>query len=178
MRSGESPQQRTQRKRQLRTVESADDRLERLQRRKQRERQRSTVDHESVDDRLTSASEKTQRQRYLSTIESPDGKLERLKRRRHREGQTKICQRIHCLRVFSFVKRIFCSFTVEVERRSFECDKQCTYLSNMTRLLWSVHVHMVSTPYSILTSSVCRLTLYGLSLLVRTRNALQNCRTN
>ena len=45
---------------------------------------------------------------------------------------------------------------------------------NMTRLLWSVHVHMVSTQYRILTSSFCRLTLYGLSLLVRTRNALQN----
>ena len=45
-------------------------------------------------------------------------------------------------------------------------------VSNMTPLLWSVHVHMVSTLYRILTSSFCRLTLYGLSLLVRTRNAL------
>ena len=44
-------------------------------------------------------------------------------------------------------------------------------VSNMTRLLWSVHVHIVSTLYRILTSSFCRLTLYGLSLLVRTKNA-------
>ena len=44
----------------------------------------------------------------------------------------------------------------------------------MTRLLWSVHVHMVSALYHILTGSFCRLTLYGLSLPVRTRNALQN----
>ena len=41
-------------------------------------------------------------------------------------------------------------------------------VSNMTRLLWSEHV---STLYRILTSSFCRLTLYGLSLLVRTRTA-------
>ena len=45
------------------------------------------------------------------------------------------------------------------------------FVSNMTRLLWSVHVHIVSTLYRILTSSFCRLTLYGLSLLVRTKNA-------
>ena len=44
-------------------------------------------------------------------------------------------------------------------------------VSNMTRLLWSVHVHIVSTLYRILTSSFCRLTLYGLYLLVRTKNA-------
>ena len=44
----------------------------------------------------------------------------------------------------------------------------------MTRLLWSVHVHMVPALYRILTGSFTRLILYGLSLLVRTRNALQN----
>ena len=71
------------------------------------------------------------------------------------------------------------------------CSVQCTYcnvevlyvvttairlacsVSNMTRLLWSVHVHMVSALYRILTGSFCRLTLYGLCLPVRTRNALQ-----
>ena len=71
------------------------------------------------------------------------------------------------------------------------CSVQCTYcnvevlyvvtiairlacsVSNMTRLLWSVHVHMVSALYRILTGSFCRLTLYGLFLPVRTRNALQ-----
>ena len=47
-------------------------------------------------------------------------------------------------------------------------------VSNMTRLLWSVHVHTVSALYRILTGSFCRLALYGLSLPVRTRNALQN----
>ena len=47
-------------------------------------------------------------------------------------------------------------------------------VSNMTRLLWSVHVHMVPALYRILTGSFTRLILYGLSLLVRTRNALQN----
>ena len=46
-------------------------------------------------------------------------------------------------------------------------------VSNMTRLLWSVHVHMVPALYRILTGSFTRLILYGLSLLVRTRNALQ-----
>ena len=45
--------------RQLRTVESADDRLEWLQRRRQRERQLRTGDRESADDRLTSATDKT-----------------------------------------------------------------------------------------------------------------------
>ena len=44
----------------------------------------------------------------------------------------------------------------------------------MTRLLWSVHVHMVPALYRILTGSFTRLIFYGLSLLVRTRNALQN----
>ena len=44
----------------------------------------------------------------------------------------------------------------------------------MTRLLGSVRVHMVSALYRILTGSFCRLTLYGLSLPVGTRNALQN----
>ena len=44
----------------------------------------------------------------------------------------------------------------------------------MIRLLWSVHVHLFSALYRILTGSFCRLTLYGLSLPVRTRNALQN----
>ena len=44
----------------------------------------------------------------------------------------------------------------------------------MTRLLWSVHVHIVPALYRILTGSFTRLILYGLSLLVRTRNALQN----
>ena len=42
-------------------------------------------------------------------------------------------------------------------------------VSNRTRLPWSVHVHIVSTLYRILTSSFCRLTLYGLSLLGRTK---------
>ena len=71
------------------------------------------------------------------------------------------------------------------------CPVQCTYcnvkvlyvvttltairlacsVSNMTRLL---HVHMVPALYRILTGSFTRLILYGLSLLVRTRNALQN----
>ena len=50
--------------------------------------------------------------------------------------------------------------------------------SNMTRLLWSVHVHMISAlyMYRILTGSFNMMTLYGLSLPVRTRNAhaLQN----
>ena len=32
---------------------------------------------------------------------------------------------VHCLHVFSFVKRKICSFTVEVGKRSFGCDKQC-----------------------------------------------------
>ena len=40
-------------------------------------------------------------------------------------------------------------------------------VSNMTRLLWSVHVHMVSALYRIVTGSFCRLTLYQLSLPVR-----------
>ena len=43
--------------RQLRTVASADDRLERLQRRRQRERQLRTGNRESADDRLTSATD-------------------------------------------------------------------------------------------------------------------------
>ena len=30
---------------------------------------------------------------------------------------------VHCLRVFRFVKRKICSFTVEVGRRTFECDR-------------------------------------------------------
>ena len=57
-------------------------------------------------------------------------------------------------------------------------SKSCTWsrlacsVSNMIRLLWSVHVH--TALYRILTGSFCRLTLYGLSLPVRTRNALQN----
>ena len=38
----------------------------------------------------------------------------------------------------------------------------------------SVHVHMVPALYRILTGSFTRLIFYGLSLLVRTRNALQN----
>ena len=68
------------------------------------------------------------------------------------------------------------------------CSVQCTYcnvevlyvvttvirlacsVSNMTRLLWSVHVHMVSALYRILTGSFCRLTLYGLCLPVRISN--------
>ena len=62
------------------------------------------------------------------------------------------------------------------------CSVQCTYcnvevlyvvttairlacsVSNITRLLGSVHVHMVSALYRILTGSFCRLTLYGLLL--------------
>ena len=61
LRSGERLQRRTQRKRQLRTVESADDRLERLLYKRRREHycQLRTVDRESADDRLTSATEKT-----------------------------------------------------------------------------------------------------------------------
>ena len=43
-----------------------------------------------------------------------------------------------------------------------------------TRLLWSVHVHMVPALYRILKGSFTRLIFYGLSLLVRTRTALQN----
>ena len=65
LRSGERLQRKTctQLKRQLRTVESADDRLERLQRRRERYRQliMRTVNRESADDRLTSATEKTTR---------------------------------------------------------------------------------------------------------------------
>ena len=56
LRNGERLQQR---KRQLRTVESADDRLERLQRRRQHESQLRTVDRESADNKPTSATEKT-----------------------------------------------------------------------------------------------------------------------
>ena len=52
---------KTRRKRQMRTVESADDRLEqlRIQMRRERYRQLRTVDRESADDRLASATEKT-----------------------------------------------------------------------------------------------------------------------
>ena len=50
--------------RQLRTVESADDRLEQLQRRRERYHQLRTVDRESADDRLTSATEKTALSEY------------------------------------------------------------------------------------------------------------------
>ena len=86
-----------------------------------RARQLRTVDRESADARLTSATEKTTPAlSEYSTIESPDGRLERLQRRRQREGQT---DTVH---VFSSVKRKICSFTVEVGRRSFVCDKQCT----------------------------------------------------
>ena len=34
--------------------------------------------------------------------------------------------RLNTVHVFSSVKRKICSFTVEVGRRSFACDKQCT----------------------------------------------------
>ena len=72
LRSGERLQRRTctQLKRQLRTVESAADRLERLRMRREQLR---TVDRESADDRL----QRRQRQRYLSTIESPGGRQAR-----------------------------------------------------------------------------------------------------
>ena len=78
LRSGERLQRRTctQLKRQLRTVESAADRLERLRLhklRRERYRQLRTVDRESADDRL----QRRQRQRYLSTIESHDGRQAR-----------------------------------------------------------------------------------------------------
>ena len=52
-RSGERLQRRTQRKRQLRTVESADDSY--------KGEENATVDREAADDRLTSATEKTTR---------------------------------------------------------------------------------------------------------------------
>ena len=59
---------KTRRKRQLRTVESADDRLEqlRIQRRRDRYCQLRTVDRESADDRLTSATEKPETTPALS----------------------------------------------------------------------------------------------------------------
>ena len=86
-----------------------------------RARQLRTVDRESADDRLTSATEKTTPAlSEYSTIESPDGRLERLQRRRQREGQTEHCP------CFQLCQRKICSFTVEVGRRSFACDKQCT----------------------------------------------------
>ena len=76
LRSGERLKRRTQRKRQLRTVE-----LLSLPTKEKTMRacQLRTVDRESADDRLTSATEKTSL--------DPDGRLERLQRRRQREGQ-------------------------------------------------------------------------------------------
>ena len=57
-----------------------------------RARQLRTVDRESADDRLTSATEKTTPVlSEYSTTESSDGRLERLQRRRQREGQTEHC---------------------------------------------------------------------------------------
>ena len=83
-----------------------------------RARQLRTVDRESADDRLTSATEKTTPAlSEYSTIESPDGRLERLQRRSYARV------RLNTVHVFSSVKRKICSFTVEVGRRSFACDK-------------------------------------------------------
>ena len=90
---GEQLQQRTPRKRQLRTVESADDRLERLQRRRKRERQLRTGDRESADGRLTSATDETTPALSEYHRVSRWQAIERLQRRRQREGQTEICQR-------------------------------------------------------------------------------------
>ena len=54
---------------------------------------------------------------------------------------------------------------VKVLNDSVDGDDLVCSVSNMTPLLWSVHVHMVSALYySILTSSLSRLILYGLSL--------------
>ena len=49
-------------------------------------------------------------------------------------------------------------------------------LACQQRLLWSVHVHMVSALYRILTGSFCRLTLYGLCLYPSEQ--AMYCRTN
>ena len=116
MRSGERLQRRTctQLKRQLRTAESAADRLERLPIRRIRERYRQlrTVDRESADDRLTSATEKT------TPALSEYHRVSRWQARTS-EGNARVRLKyvnvhVHCLRVFSFVKRKICSFTVEV----------------------------------------------------------------
>ena len=74
----------------VRTREDVEERGERLQRRTPHKRQLRTV--ESADDRLTSSTDKTT-PALSEYIESPDGRLERLQRRRQREGQTEICQR-------------------------------------------------------------------------------------
>ena len=83
-----------------------------------RARQLRTVDRESADARLTSATEKTTPAlSEYSTIESPDGRLERLQRRRQREGQTEHCP---CFQLCQKKNLFF------YRRRSFVCDKQCT----------------------------------------------------
>ena len=120
-------------KRQLRTVESADDRLERLQRRRQRERQLRTGDRESADDRLTSATDKTT-PALSEYIESPDGRLERLQGRRQREGQTEICQRtlLQLSRCFQL-----CQKKNWFSRKTFVWMRQAGYsTSRDLKILW------------------------------------------
>ena len=84
--------------------------------------------------------QRRQRQRYQSTIESPDGRLERLQRRRQCEGQTELRIDLHCLRVFSFVKRKICSFTVDVEDVRLDATSSVQYWTSRDlpwmKLLW------------------------------------------
>ena len=99
-----------------------------------RARQLRTVDRESADDRLTSATEKTTPAlSEYSTIESPDGRLERLQRRRQREGQTEHCpwfQLCQKKNVF-FYRR---------SRKTFVCMRQAVYSTSRDlpsmKLLW------------------------------------------
>ena len=58
-------------------------------------------------------------------------------------------------------------FSVRVLHVVTTAIRLACFVSNMTRLLWSVHVHIVSTLYRILTSSFCRLTLYRLTVSTR-----------
>ena len=74
-----------------------------------RARQLRTVDRESADDRLTSATEKTTPvlSEYHRVSRWQARSLERLQRRRQREGQTEICKRT--VSVFSALSKEKCS---------------------------------------------------------------------
>ena len=67
---------------------------------------------------------------------------------------------------------------VEVLNDSVDGDDLVCSVSNMTPLLWSVHVHMVSALYTVLQYSyeffVQADTLRTVPISIRARNALQN----
>ena len=86
-----------------------------------RARQLRTVDRESADDRLTSATEKT------TPALSEYVQYHRVSRWQARTSATEKRQTEHCP-CFQLCqkKNLFFYRTVEAGRRSFACDKQCT----------------------------------------------------